>query len=112
MISIDSYEYDRRQFLLMKQSIVGFNWSELELGFLVSRLKALYFAIENRDQQWDEAFLSEWGGLEAVYALYRDAYEQLDPVAAKQFKISDELTSFAIGALNKLSILIEEKVNT
>ena len=62
-------EYDGRQHQLMTTQLQQYEEGKLGLALLIANLKALLGALESPDESWRDSFRSEWGTLEAVYAM-------------------------------------------
>ena len=61
-------DYDNRQYGLMLEQINQFEAKRIDLKHLINGLESLLCALEQADKKWKDAFHSEWGVLEEVYA--------------------------------------------
>jgi hypothetical protein len=69
-------KHNRRQYLLIADRLRQFEEGGSDLQALVSGLDALLSVLESPGEAWAEAFRSEWGTLETVYAVALDRKEQ------------------------------------
>ncbi len=61
--------YDERQYTLMRNFIHEFEQGNLKIAKLIDNLSGLLDCLEQAEEEWRNAFKSEWWTLEQVYAV-------------------------------------------
>ena len=94
-------EYDQRQLKLMYESLKSFDLQKLSLNSLIGNLEFLLNAMEEVDEEWENAFLEEVASLESINAneLIRSSGENV-PIIEDQKK--SKLISESISNLESL----------
>jgi hypothetical protein len=68
----EQWDYNQRQYQLMKQFITDFEAGTLNIRALIDSLNALLNVLQGASQEWKSSFNAEWWTLEEVYAVALD----------------------------------------
>ena len=94
-------DYDIRQLNLMIAKLNDFERGNLSLNHLVSSLDGIQNALQEIDNQWRNAFLTQWGVLEDINAEALERHSKDSP---------SEQVSLASRAIRAIRHLVAERM--
>jgi hypothetical protein len=103
-------EYDKRQYRLMDDTLRNYVEGKLDLPSLIAGLKALLSALESPNEEWVNAFRSEWGTLEVIYAMALAREEQRLISSYKQWSDESTRRTSINAAVRKMQLLLTTRL--
>jgi hypothetical protein len=86
---VSDFEYDLRQYELMRDRLEAYEAGVISLHKLIEDLRGLLEALENASPTWRDDFRSNWWTLEQIYAAAIDR-KQLEQLTAESHPLITE----------------------
>lgn len=90
-------EYDRRQVMLMRNTVSDYTNGHISLATLISNLSILINHLQSVTTDWKDRILSHWWNIEITYAMALD-----------EGKVTDEDSEDLLGSISNIKAMLFE----